>query len=317
MTARNLVLALGGGSATPISPEWASEANIKKSGFKGTIMHSKYYKSAQPWRGRKGIVVGTANTGHDVADAMANVGIDCTMVQRGATFIFPAEWLWFAEDRSYNTNVPTAEADRMEFTYPNKIMRQFTNRAVFNLIRNNAERFDALEKAGFKVDRFGDIYNNLFVRFGGHYVDIGTSKRIADGEIKVVNKAVTALGEKGLTFDDGSQAEADLIVLCTGFDHDFRADAARIVGKDVADQMDDYFAVDIEGEIRGLAKLAGRKCSRFPKTDISSTADRNADPALYYHGGDVRMARFYSRFIALSIQADVLGQPLALYTKTP
>lgn len=38
------------------------------------------------------------------------------------------------------------------------------------------------------------------------------------------------------------------------------------------------------------------------------------DPSLYYHGGDVRMARFFSRFIALQIQAQVLGQPLKPYT---
>lgn len=38
------------------------------------------------------------------------------------------------------------------------------------------------------------------------------------------------------------------------------------------------------------------------------------DPNLYYHGGDVRMARFFSRFIALQVQAHVLGQPLKPYT---
>ena len=37
------------------------------------------------------------------------------------------------------------------------------------------------------------------------------------------------------------------------------------------------------------------------------------DPNLYYFGGDVRMARFFSRFLALQIQADALGKPLVPY----
>lgn len=42
-------------------------------------------------------------------------------------------------------------------------------------------------------------------------------------------------------------------------------------------------------------------------------ADYGTDPNLYYHGGDVRMARFFSQFIALQIQADVLGYPMQPY----
>jgi hypothetical protein len=38
-----------------------------------------------------------------------------------------------------------------------------------------------------------------------------------------------------------------------------------------------------------------------------------ADPNLYYHGGDVRNARWFSRFLALQIQADVLGKPMEPY----
>lgn len=151
-------------------------------------------------------------------------------------------------------------ADREEYTYPNKILRTIVNQAVHTGIENNPKRFDDLEAAGFKLDRFGDIYNNLYVRFGGHYVDIGASARIAKGEIKMKTAAVERLTENGLLFEDGTEVGADLIVLCTGFDHDFRNDAARIVGPDIADQIDDFYGLDREGEIRGHARPAGRKC---------------------------------------------------------
>lgn len=102
--------------------------------------------------------------------------------------------------------------------------------------------------------------NNLYVRFGGHYVDIGASARIAKGEIKMKTSPVKQLTEDGLLFEDGSELGADLIVLCTGFDHDFRNDAARILGQDTADQIDEFYGMSEEGEIRGHARPAGRKC---------------------------------------------------------
>ena len=41
------------------------------------------------------------------------------------------------------------------------------------------------------------------------------------------------------------------------------------------------------------------------------------DPGIWYQGGGVTYARFYSRFLALQIKADVEGAPLKLYTKKP
>ncbi|KAK5136113.1 hypothetical protein LTR08_004164 [Meristemomyces frigidus] len=295
LKARNLILAIGPGHLTPVVPEWASPERIESSKFKGTIKHSSSYHSIPASLvGGRGIVVGTANTGHDVAEDSANASMDTTMIQRGATFILPMEWLHHAQNMHYNASMHPAEADRESFTYPNKILRDMINRGTWSLVGQSPDRFDALEKAGFKIERYGDIYHNMYVRFGGHYVDIGASARIANGEIKIKTQSVTSLTETGVLFEDGSELPADLIVLATGFDHDFRKDAAKIVGKDVAEQMDDYWGVDAEGEVRGFAKLAGH-------------------PQLYYLGGDVRTGRFFSRFIALQIQADAIGMPLQQY----
>lgn len=197
------------------------------------------------------------------------------MVQRSPTFVFPAEWLWAAQDRHYHADNDPAVADREGFTYPNKILREIVNQGVHAGIRAHPGRFDALEKAGFKLDRFGDIYENLYVRFGGHYVDIGCSARIAKGEIKMKTQRVKGLTENGLLFEGGEEVRADLIVLCTGFDHDFRKDAARILGPKAADEIDDFYGLDEEGEIRGHAKPAGREyCSFQNRQDIMLTLTR-------------------------------------------
>ncbi|KAF2157668.1 putative flavin-containing monooxygenase [Myriangium duriaei CBS 260.36] len=281
--AKNLILACGSYASMPASPTWPGRER-----YKGTALHGSEYTSSTPWRGKRGIVVGTANTGHDVAEDMVQAGFSSvTMVQRGKTFVYPAEWLHAAQDLHYNDKTLPDRGDRLAITYPNKITREIVNYFVHKGIASSPERFDALERAGFKLDRYGDIYDNLYNRFGGHYVDIGTSARIARGEIKMKPEAVKGWTEKGLQFEDGSEVEAELIVLCTGFEHDFRKVARKIIG-DAADQMDDYFRLDKEGEIRGAFKFAGH-------------------PGLYYTGGDIRQCRWYSRFIALQVQADVLG----------
>lgn len=314
LRARSLVLCIGPGHAKPIVPSWAAPDRVQDSGFRGTLLHAfDGYTSAAAWAGKRGVVIGTANTAHDVAEDMANAGMATTMVQRSPTFVFPAEWLHASQDAHYRADTTADDADKETLTYPSKILREMINRAVWSGIRASPDRFDALEKAGFKLDRYGDTYDNLYVRFGGHYVDIGASARIAKGEIKVKGEPVARLTENGLLFEDGTELGADLIVLATGFDHVFRNDAARIVGKDVADQMDEYWGVDAEGELRGHAKPAGREYLTFGPIVLRDKADFPADPNLYYHGGDVRMARFISRFIALQIQAEVLGQPLQPY----
>jgi hypothetical protein len=44
-----------------------------------------------------------------------------------------------------------------------------------------SERFDALERAGFKTERYGEIAHIINERLGGHYMDVGTSDKIAKG----------------------------------------------------------------------------------------------------------------------------------------
>lgn len=258
-TAKNLVLSVGPGSSIPSLPSWASPEKVKTSGFKGTIVHSADFDTPDSWKGKRGVVVGTGNTAHDIAEDLANADMETTMMQRNPTFVFPGDWLEAVEKKDYNMSKPTSVSDRQTVTQPNKILRQMANAGVWAGIKANPERFDALEKAGFKVDRYGDIFTHLYIRFGGHYVDTGASGRIVKGEIKVKSEPVKELTENGLLCEDGSTVEADLIVLATGYDHDFRKTATELVGKKVADQMDNYFGVDAEGELRGHARLSGRK----------------------------------------------------------
>ena len=73
--------------------------------------------------------------------------------------------------------------------------------------------------------------------------------------------ALTGFTATGLQFSDGSTLDADVVVFCTGFSHDIRKEAIKIVGADVGEKLDDYWALDDEGELRGVYKPHGRMWS--------------------------------------------------------
>jgi hypothetical protein len=49
------------------------------------------------------------------------------------------------------------------------------------MARQEPDRFDALEKAGFRVERYGSIQHCILQRQGGHYMDIGACEKVAKG----------------------------------------------------------------------------------------------------------------------------------------
>lgn len=82
---------------------------------------------------------------------------------------------------SYNAETPIEKSDREGFSLPVSIRRQMAMNYLHTMARNDSERFDALEKAGFNVERYGDIAYVLFERLGGHYMDVGASAKISQG----------------------------------------------------------------------------------------------------------------------------------------
>lgn len=201
LTCHHVVMATGGGGQVPIMPHLPG-----RDVFQGTVLHSADYKTAEPWRGKAGIVIGTANTAHDVAEDMVEAGLSrITMVQRTRTYVLPCEYFKVISDRSYNANVPTADADREGYTMPYAVTRLLSQKAMHGMAAREPERFDALEKAGFRVERYGDIMwhileklggkwllwicpseaedNKLIEKIKGHYMDVGCSDLIAKGKV--------------------------------------------------------------------------------------------------------------------------------------
>ena len=121
----------------------------------------------------------------------------------------------------------------------------------------------------------------------------------------------------GLRFSDGSEIIADVITFCTGFEKGLREAASTIFAPEVSDAVGDLWGLDDEGELRGMYKRQACKfsCSTRHTYIYYLTNLAFADPGLFFTGGGVNHARFFARFVALQIQADILGTPLRTYNK--
>ncbi|KAK7415662.1 hypothetical protein QQX98_005694 [Neonectria punicea] len=292
----NLVFAVGSNSQFPLSPTYEN-----KDAFRGLTLHSGSYKSASDWKGKHGVVIGTANTAHDIADDMLNAGLASVTMVRGLGLVnvVPVEHYRETHDRVYKASIPTTVSDRLFFSGPAVLGRLMGSRSLNAKARKEPERFDALEKAGFLLDRDGDISYYLFQRFGGHYMDVGTSAKISSRLIKVKSDSLPVrYTEDTLECANGDHIRADVVVFATGFIGNLRLVVQDLFGPDVASQVDDFWGLDDEGELKGAFKSSGH-------------------PAFWYHGGAVGQARYMSRFIALQIKAKLLGTPLPVYKSIP
>lgn len=123
---------------------------------------------------------------------------------------------------------------------------------------------------------------------GGYYIDVGACQLIIDGKIKVKQgKEIEEVLPHGLRFSDGVEIEADEVVLATGYQN-MRTQTRLMFGDDVADKVNDVWGLNEEGEMRTIWQRSGH-------------------PGFWFHGGNLALCRYYSRFLALQIKAQEEG----------
>ena len=81
MRPRHVVMATGV-SGIPNRPEIPSLKN-----FAGAVLHSSQYDDGETWKGKRAVVIGTGNSGHDIAQDLYSSGAEVTLVQRSPTLI--------------------------------------------------------------------------------------------------------------------------------------------------------------------------------------------------------------------------------------
>ncbi len=88
-------------------------------------------------------------------------------------------------------------------------------------------------------------------------------------QIKIKSSSLsTSYTPTGLLFADGTELLADVIIFTTGFDGNMRRAVGGFVGPEIEDQLEDFWGVDEEGELRGAWKFSGREFGPYLTTCI-------------------------------------------------
>lgn len=250
------------------------------------------------------------------------------MAIRNPPYLVPAEYV--ANKNSVGAyDMGVAAADRHSFTLPLCICSHLDRGVLASLAAQEPDRYTSLAAAGFPVFDSSHpdaiLFHNLLERMGGHYIDVGGTRLLADGKAGIkAGVEPVAYTAKGLRFSDGSCADADAIVWCTGYaDQNARDTTAEILGdgpssagdmsenkntdrgrlcgpREIAARMDATWGIDDEGEVRGMWKRHLRLDDNF-----------------WVMGGYTQQHRWYSRTLALQIKAELEGALPSAYRDTP
>lgn len=259
--------------------------------FRGDLLcHSSEFPGAkQGTKGKKAVVIGCCNSGHDIAQDFYEKGYDITMVQRSTTCVISSEAITDIGLKGlYDENGPPVEdADLWLHSMPSELLKAQQIKITKAQNEHDKDLLIGLEKAGFSLDTGpsgAGLFFKYFQRGGGYYIDVGASRLIADGKIKIKQgQEIAKILPHGIKFADNSELEADEIIFATGYQN-MRSQARLIFGDEVADKIGDVWGFNKEGEMRTIWRRSGH-------------------PGFWFMGGNLALCRYYSRILALQIKA--------------
>ncbi|KAH7889079.1 hypothetical protein F5I97DRAFT_1803036 [Phlebopus sp. FC_14] len=263
-----------------------------KSNYRGEVLHSSQFTSAESYVGKKAVVVGACTSGHDIAHDFLTHGVDVTMYQRSPIYVLSTAAASAILGAYYREGFPTELADIYGGALPNAVVTLLHQRLVPHVAQTlDKTLLESLAKAGFETNLGPDgagIMPLFFGRAGGYYLNTGTSEHVINGDIKIKNRtSIECYTDKGLKFSDGTELEADIIVFSTGYS-DPRDSIRDVCGSEIADKVSPVWGLDEEEQIRGAWRYCGHE-------------------GLWRGIGNLAMSRFHSLHLAFQIKAIEAG----------
>jgi cation diffusion facilitator CzcD-associated flavoprotein CzcO len=287
LACRHLVLATGASGALPNVPRLPGIDD-----FAGTVIHSSEFHSGADYAGKRVMVVGTGNSGHDIAQDLIVKGAEKVwLLQRGPTCVVSLTPTAAMVYKIYGEGLPTEDVDLVNAAAPYPVLEDSYRFITRRGAEQDAELLEGLNRAGFKI-YFGSDGTGFQMKFmrgeGSYYIDVGCSKLIAQGAIKVIQAEATQRWTRsGLKMQDGSVIECDAAILATGFKN-MQETVRGILGEEIADRIGPVWGFDQHFQMRNM----------WRRTD---------QPGLWLTGGALVDSRLYSRFLAIEIKAELTG----------
>src|SRR5579872_5710501 len=149
MHPRYIVMATGV-SGIPSIPAIATLEN-----FKGTVQHSHQYTDSEAWKGKNALIIGTGNSGHDIAQDLYSAGAHVTMAQRSSTMVVNVEPSAQLPYALYSEGPSLEDCDLITTATPTALARKTHIALTQQAKAMDQDLLDGLTRRGFKLD-FGD-----------------------------------------------------------------------------------------------------------------------------------------------------------------
>jgi len=278
---RHIVMATGV-SGIPHRPDITGLEN-----YAGTLLHSHDYQSADAWAGKNAIVIGTGNSGHDIAQDLHSAGAAVTLVQRSSTLIVNVEPSAQLPYALYDEGPSLEDCDLIVTGTPFAVARDSHVQMTAQARALDRELLEKLERRGFKLD-FGDAGTGwqfkYLTRGGGYYFNVGCSDLIADGAVGLVQfDDIEDFVADGVRLKQGETLPADVIVLATGYKGQDVL-VRRLFGDRVAERVGPIWGFDENDE-------------------LSNMFMRTRQPGLWFIAGSLAQCRIFSKYLGFQIKA--------------
>ena len=254
--------------------------------FSGIVLHSSRYDDGEKWKGKRAIVIGTGNSGHDIAQDLYSSGAEVTLVQRSPTLITniePSAQLAYA---AYNEGT-LEDNDLIATSMPLRLARKTHQMITAQSKELDKDLLDGLKAVGFKLDYGEDDTGWQFkylTRGGGYYFNVGCSDLVARREIALRQFAdIESFTSEGARLKGGETLAADLIVLATGYKP--QEDLVRqLFGEEVTARVGPIWGFGNGQELRNMYARTGQD-------------------GLWFIAGSLAQCRINSKFLGLQIKA--------------
>jgi thioredoxin reductase len=254
--------------------------------FSGKVIHSSHYDDGENWKGKRAIVIGTGNSGHDIAQDLHSSGASVTLVQRSPTLVVsiePSAQLVYAP---YNDGT-LDDNDLITMSMPLKLGRKSHAMVTEKSKALDKDLLEGLARVGFKLDYGEDNTGWQFkylTRGGGYYFNVGCSDLIVKGEIALKQFSdIETFVADGAKMKNGELAAADLVVLATGYKRQEEL-VKKLFGADVADRVGTIWGFGEQQELRNMYTRTGQV-------------------GLWLIAGGLAQCRIGSKHLALQIKA--------------
>ncbi len=280
---QHIVMATGVSGIRNLPNDIQSLAN-----FAGTIVHSEEYTHGTAWQGRKALVLGTGNSGHDIAQDLHVNGVNVTMIQRSPTMVVniePSAQLPYA---LYEEGPSLEDCDLLAAATPLKVLRKTHQLVTEQAKELDKPLLDGLTQAGFVLDYGTDNTGWQFKyleRGGGYYFNVGCSDLIVNGQVRVIQyRDIDQFIASGVKLSNGEILDADLLVAATGYKGQHHL-VTHLFGQDVAARCGPIWGFDEENQ------------------ELRNMWMRTGQPGLWFIAGSLAQCRIFSKTLALQIKA--------------